>query len=134
MRPNIARGDQVASGLNARMSQIMNVMENGLAERLRNKRTEVAGGDITMKRKTKHLVLCMLERVRMEQLPSLQTGGLLLSELERRKGRHSGGWKRWKERSNKWRGGGRRPGKGISNSIGEARSMLHSNGKLGKES
>ena len=81
----------MASGLNARMSQIMNVMENGLAERLRNKRTEVAGGDITMKRKTKHLVLCMLERVRMEQLPSLQTGGLLLSELERRKGRHDSG-------------------------------------------
>ena len=50
------------------MSQVMNVMENSLAKRLRNKRTEVAGGDITMKRETKPLVLCMLERVRMEQL------------------------------------------------------------------
>ena len=122
------------SGTITRMSQIMNVMENSVAERLRNKRTKVTRGDITMKRKTQHLVLGMLKRGGMEQLLSLQTGGLLLSELERRKGRHSGGWKRWKERSNKWRGGGRRPGKGISNSIGEARSMLHSNGKLGKES
>ena len=122
------------SGTITRMSQIMNVMENSVAERLRNKRTKVTRGDITMKRKTQHLVLGMLKRGGMEQLLSLQTGGLLLSELERRKGRHSGGWKRWKERSNKWRGGGKRPGKGISNSIGEARSMLHSNGKLGKES
>ena len=107
------------SGTITGMSQIMNVMENSLAERLRNKRTKVTRGDITMKRKTQHLVLGMLKRGGMEQLLSLQTGGLLLSELERRKGRHSGGWKRWKERSNKWRGGGRRPGKGISNSIGE---------------
>ena len=122
------------SGTITGMSQIMNVMENSVAERLRNKRTKVTRGDITMKRKTQHLVLGMLKRGGMEQLLSLQTGGLLLSELERRKGRHSGGWKRWKERSNKWRGGGRRPGKGISNSIGEARSMLHSNGKLRRES
>ena len=127
MRPNIARGDQVASGLNARMSQIMNVMENGLAERLRNKRTEVAGGDITMKRKAKHLVLGMLERGRMEQLLGLRTRGLLLSKLERRKGRHSSSRKRGKKRSNEWWGGGRGPRKGISNSIGEARSMLYSN-------
>ena len=72
----------------AEMSQIMNVMENSLTERMRNKRTS---GDITMMRKTKHLVLGMLERGRMEQLLSLRTGGLLLSELERRKGRHDSG-------------------------------------------
>ena len=41
----------------AEMSQIMNVMENSLIERLRNKRTS---GDITMMRKIKHLVLGML--------------------------------------------------------------------------
>ena len=53
VRPNIARGNEAAGGTNARMSQIMYVMKNCLAERLRNKRPEVTGRNITMERKTK---------------------------------------------------------------------------------
>ena len=54
---------------------------------------------------------------------------MLLCQLHRRKGRNSSGRKRQKQRSN----GGRRPGKGISNSIGRARCMLHSEGEFRKE-
>ena len=88
MRPNIARGNEAAGCPNARVSQIMDVVENCLTERLRNKRPEVAGGNITMKRKTKNLVCSMLEGRGMEELLCLRTNSLLLSQLERGKGRN----------------------------------------------
>ena len=88
MRPNIARGNEAAGCPNARVSQIMDVVENCLTERLRNKRPEVAGGNITMKRKTENLVGSMLEGRGMEELLCLRTSSLLLSQLERGKGRN----------------------------------------------
>ena len=66
----------------------MDVVENCLTERLRNKRPEVAGGNITMKRKTENLVCSMLEGRGMEELLCLRTSSLLLSQLERGKGRN----------------------------------------------
>ena len=66
----------------------MDVVENCLTERLRNKRPEVAGGNITMKRKTENLVCSMLEGRGMEELLCLRTNSLLLSQLERGKGRN----------------------------------------------
>ena len=112
----------------------MDVVENCLTERLRNKRPEVAGGNITMKRKTENLVCSMLEGRGMEELLCLRTSSLLLSQLERRERRSSCGWKGRKKGNNYWWGGGRGTRKDISNSIGETRSMLNSNGELRKES
>ena len=66
----------------------MDVVENCLMEGLRNKRPEVAGGNITMKRKTENLVCSMLEGRGMEELLCLRTNSLLLSQLERGKGRN----------------------------------------------
>ena len=82
------RGNEAAGCPNVRMSQIMDVVENCLTERLRNKRPEVAGGNITMKRKTENLVCSMLEGRGMEELLCLRTNSLLLSQLERGKGRN----------------------------------------------
>ena len=124
----------MASSSNARVSQVMDVMKNSLAKRVRDKRAKVARGNITMKRKAKHQGVGMLEGGGMEQLLSLRARGLLLSQLERRERRSSCGWKGRKKGSNYWWGGGRGTRKGISNSIGETRSMLNSNGELRKES
>ena len=88
MRPNIARGHEAVGCPNARMSPIMDVVENCLMEGLRNKRPEVAGGNITMKRKTENLVCSMLEGRGMEELLCLRTNSLLLSQLERGNGRN----------------------------------------------
>ena len=72
MRPDITRGNEAASSPDARMSQIMDVMENQFTKRLRNDRAEMAGRNVTVKRNVIYLVLGMLEGGRMEQLLSLR--------------------------------------------------------------
>ena len=68
------------------MSQIMDVMENQFTKRLRNEGAEVAGGNVTVKRNVTYLMLGMSERGRMEQLLSLRTRDLLVSQLKGEKG------------------------------------------------
>ena len=50
MRPDITGGNEEASSTDARMSQIMDVMENQFTKRLRNEGVEVASGNVTVKR------------------------------------------------------------------------------------
>ena len=50
MRPDITGGNEVASSTDARMSQIMDVMENQFTKRLRNEGAEVASGNVAVKR------------------------------------------------------------------------------------
>ena len=72
VRPDITVGNEAASSTNARMSQIMDVMENQFTKRLRNEGAEMAGRNVTVKRNVIYLVLGMLEGGRMEQLLSLR--------------------------------------------------------------
>ena len=72
MRPDITGGNEEASSTDARMSQIMDVMENQFTKRLRNEGAEIAGRNVTKKRNVIYLVLGMLEGGRMEQLLSLR--------------------------------------------------------------
>ena len=83
-----------------------------------------------MERNAKHHVMGMLKGGGMHQLLCLWARGLLLCQLERRERRNSSGRKRWKKGGNNGGGGGRRTRKSISNSIGETRSMLNSDGEL----
>ena len=50
VRPDITGGNEAASSTNARMSQIMDVMENQFTKRLRNEGAEVASGNVAVKR------------------------------------------------------------------------------------
>ena len=86
------------------------------------------------RRNAKHHVMGMLKGGGMHQLLCLWARGLLLCQLERRERRNSSGRKRRKKGGNNGGGGGRRTRKSISNSIGETRSMLNSDGELRQES
>ena len=57
VRPDITGGNEAASSTNARMSQIMDVMENQFTKRLRNEGAEMAGRNVTVKRNVIYLVL-----------------------------------------------------------------------------
>ena len=50
VRPDITGGNEAVSSKNARMCQIMDVMENQFTKRLRNVGAEVAGGNVAVKR------------------------------------------------------------------------------------
>ena len=117
MRPDITGGNEAASSTDARMSQIMDVMENQFTKRLRNEGAEVAGGNVAMKRNVTYLMLGMLEGGRMEQLLSLRTRDLLLSQLKRGKRGAGGGWKRRKKWANRLRRRKRGVGKNIISTL-----------------
>ena len=134
MRPDITGGNEAASSTDARMSQIMYVMENQFMKRLRNEGAEVASGNVTVKRIVIYLMLGMLEGARMEQLLSLRTRDLLLSQLKGGKRGAGGGRKRRKKWANRLRRRKRRTGKSISHSVGVTRSMLYGEGKFREES
>ena len=87
-----------------------------------------------MERNAKHHVMGMLKGGGMHQLLCLWARVLLLCQLEGRERRNSSGRKRRKKGGNNGGGGGRRTRKSISNSIGETRSMLNSDGELRQES
>ena len=91
MRPDITGGNEAASSMDARMSQIMDVMENQFTKRLRNEGAEVAGGNVTVKRNITTLMLGMLEGGGIEQLLSLRTRGFLVGQLKRGKRGAGGG-------------------------------------------
>ena len=61
MWPNITRGNEATKGTDPRVSQIMDMMENCLTKRLRDKRPEMTGRNVAMERKTKNLVLGMVQ-------------------------------------------------------------------------
>ena len=134
MRPDITRGNEAASSPDARMSQIMDVMENQFTERLRTEGAEVAGGNVTVKRNVTYLMLGMSERGRMEQLLSLRTRDLLVSQLKRGKRGAGGGRKRRKKWTNRLRRRKGRTRKSISHSVGVTGSMLYGEGKFREES
>ena len=60
MWPNITRRKEVASGTDARMSPVVNMMKNLFTESVRNEGAEVASGYVTVKRQITYLMLSML--------------------------------------------------------------------------
>ena len=71
--PDITGGDEAASSPDSRVCQVVNVVKDSTAKGVGNKGAERTGGNITMKRNTKNLVLGMVEGTRMEELLSLGT-------------------------------------------------------------
>ena len=66
MWPNITGRKEAASGTDARMSQVVNMMKNGFTQRMRNEGVEVAGRNITMEKNVTKRMLGMLESGGME--------------------------------------------------------------------
>ena len=132
--PDITRGNEAAGGTNTRMCQVVNVMKYLFTESERNEGPEVASGNVTVKRIVIYLMLGMLEGARMEQLLSLRTRDLLLSQLKRGKRGAGGGRKRRKKWANRLRRRKRRTGKSISHSVGVTGSMLYGEGEFQEES
>ena len=81
MWPNITRRKEVASGTDARMSPVVNMMKNGFTQRMRNEVAEVASRNITVEKNVTKWMLGMLESGGMEQLLSLRTLSLLLGKM-----------------------------------------------------
>ena len=65
------------------MGQPMNMLEENMPKRLRNKWTKNGGGEITKERGVTDHMSVNLERRRMFESLNLRTGGLLLCEMER---------------------------------------------------
>ena len=66
MWPNITGRKEAASGTDARMSQVVNMMKNGFTQRMRNEGAEVAGRNITVEKNVTKRMLGMLESGGME--------------------------------------------------------------------
>ena len=66
MWPNITGRKEAASGMDARMSQVVNMMKNGFMQRMRNEGAEVAGRNITLEKNVTKRMLGMLESGGME--------------------------------------------------------------------
>ena len=66
MWPNITGRKEVASGTDARLSQVVNMMKNGFTQRMRNEGAEVAGRNITVEKNVTKRMLGMLESGGME--------------------------------------------------------------------
>ena len=66
MWPNITGRKEGASGTDARMSQVVNMMKYGFMQRMRNEGAEVAGRNITVEKNVTKRMLGMLESGGME--------------------------------------------------------------------
>ena len=66
MWPNITGRKEAASGTDARMRQVVNMMKNGFMQRMRNEGAEVAGRNITVEKNVTKRMLGMLESGGME--------------------------------------------------------------------
>ena len=65
------------------MSQAMNMLEENMSKRLRDKRTKNWGGEVTKERGVPDHMSMNLERWRMLESLDFWAGGLLLGEVER---------------------------------------------------
>ena len=83
MWPDISGREETTSSSNAWMSQSMNMLEENMSKRLRDKGTKNWGGEVTKERGVPDHMSMNLERWRMFESLDFRTGGLLLSEVER---------------------------------------------------
>ena len=87
MRPHIAGREEAASSPGAWMSQAMNMLEEGMANRLRYQRTENGSGGIAQKRSVAEHVSLNAESRRRPDSLHLGAMSLVLSKVKRRERR-----------------------------------------------
>ena len=62
VRPDITRGNETSCSPDARVSQVMDMVKHHFMESVRDKRAEVASGDVSMKGSTEDVMAGQTEK------------------------------------------------------------------------